>query len=92
MLIGTVISFVMVMFVRMDIWVLLLNAGWVSEAWLASLPTYELKPEGGLKTKLAYVWMWPITAALTFAIGIMVPGSGKGERGRGDSMDTAQPS
>jgi len=89
LLVGTVISFLLVMFVRMDIWVLLLKAGWVSEAWLASLPTYDLKPGGGLKTNLAYVWMWPITAALTFGIGLLIPGSGKGDRS-GDSANSVE--
>lgn len=73
LLIGALISFVLVMFVRLDIWVLLIKAGWVAKEWLGSLPSYELVG-GELKTKLAYVWMWPLTAILTLVCGLAIPG------------------
>jgi hypothetical protein len=74
---GTLISFVLVMFVRLDIWVLLIKAEWVSKEWLASLPTYAMSESGDLQMKLSYVWMWPLTAILTLVLGLVIP-RGKG--------------
>ena len=78
LLLGFVISFVLVMFVRLDIWVLLIKAELVTEEWLGSLPTYDLVEGGGLKARIAYVWMWPLTAILTLACGLAIPGDRDG--------------
>ena len=87
LLVGFVISFLLVMFVRLDIWVLLIKAGLVTEEWLAGLPTYELAEGGGLKTKIAYVWMWPLTACLTFVCGLAFPGNYEEQEEEGGSSE-----
>jgi len=73
LVVGAVISFVLVIFVRTDVWVLFMNDG-LAEA-LANLPTYQLV-EGESKTikpVLASAWMWPITTMITVACGLWFP-------------------
>lgn len=73
--IGAVISFVLVLFVRTDIWVLFMNDG-LAES-LSKLPSYDLvSPLGepkGIKSTLASAWMWPITTIITFAFAFIIP-------------------
>lgn len=75
LVIGAVISFILVVFVRVDVWVLFMNNG-LAEA-LANLPTYELLigDDGAksLKPTIASAWMWPVTTLLTVALGLMIP-------------------
>lgn len=73
LVVGAVISFVLVIFVRTDVWVLFMNDG-LAEA-LANLPTYQLV-EGESKTikpTLSSAWMWPITTFLTIGCGLLFP-------------------
>ncbi|MEM0896985.1 MAG: hypothetical protein AAGJ79_08860 [Verrucomicrobiota bacterium] len=75
LLIGFILSFLLVMFVRTDIWVLLLKAGWVSPEFLAALPTYALNAtKTGITSAFSYTWMWPITFVITFAFGALFAG------------------
>jgi len=69
-LIGATLSFIMTTFVRMDLWVLLENAG-LSIEWLAYLPTYALDAAGDVKPTLASFWMWPIGTLLTLSSGML---------------------
>ena len=68
LIIGVVISLVLVMFVRMDVWVLVEAGGW-SIDWLAHLPTYELTDVGAVRPTVSYVWAWPVTMLITLAFG-----------------------
>lgn len=66
---GAIISFILVLFVRNDVWVLFMNDSLAQ--WLGTLPTYELI-EGtpkSVKTTFASEWMWPITTVLTMGLG-----------------------
>ncbi len=66
---GVLVSFIMVMFVRMDVWVLVKKAG-ADISWLAHLPTYTI--EGGkIVPTFSFVWMWPITTIVTMVFGLM---------------------
>ncbi|MEX2580812.1 MAG: hypothetical protein WD342_17265 [Verrucomicrobiales bacterium] len=72
LVIGAVISFVLVAFVRTDVWVLFMTDQ-LAET-LAQLPTYELV-EGDpttIKPTLASAWMWPVTTFLTIGCGLLV--------------------
>jgi len=69
-LIGAVISFVITMFVRLDVWILLEKAGWSFDSELAALPWYELK-EGKLSALFYSPWMWPIGTFLTLGGGLL---------------------
>jgi Na+/proline symporter len=78
LLIGSLISFVAVMFVQTDIWVLLIKAGFISAESLATLFTYELNASGdGVKSVFCFAWMWPLTCFITLGVGLLVP-AGKG--------------
>ena len=77
LLIGSLISFVAVMFVQTDIWVLLIKVGFVSPESLATLFTYELSSSGNsVKSVYCFVWMWPLTCLITLTTGLLIP-SGK---------------
>ncbi|MDF1862630.1 MAG: sodium/solute symporter [Verrucomicrobiales bacterium] len=71
LIIGAIISVVLVMFVRTDVWILFMTDGLAE--FLAQLPTYDLKVTDAGKTiipKLAYAWMWPITTIITIGFGL----------------------
>ncbi len=72
--VGAALSFILVLFVRTDIWVLVMKAGWIRPETLAQLPTYELVGES-IRSTLSYVWMWPLTAIVTLLCGLMIPRS-----------------
>jgi len=73
LVVGTVLSFILVLFVRTDVWGLLIKAGWMDPKLLAELPTYALnEAKDGIKPTLAYVWMWPTTTLLTIACGLLI--------------------
>jgi len=69
LLLGALCSFLLVLFVRTDIWVLFMNDDLAE--WLARLPTYELieGTKKSVKATLASEWMWPITTFLTMGLG-----------------------
>ncbi len=75
LVVGAVISFFLVVFVRVDVWVLFMNDQ-LAEA-LSNLWTYDLiVGEDGsksLKPTVASAWMWPITTVLTVALGLVFP-------------------
>lgn len=66
---GSILSFLLVLFVRDDVWVLFMNDALA--VWLAQLPTYELVegPPYSVKTTFASEWMWPITTIITVGLG-----------------------
>lgn len=72
LILGSVLSFVLVAFIKLDIWVLLNKAG-LDVRWLANLPTYYLdsNPKNllGVKVSLGYFWAWPMTTIITFGCG-----------------------
>jgi SSS family transporter len=69
-LIGAIISFLLTMFIRMDIWVLLDKANGGVD-WLGMLPTYELVSPGKVKPLIASMWMWPIGTLITLGCGLL---------------------
>jgi len=64
-LIGAIVSFLMTMFLRMDVWILFEKAG-MNIQWLANLPSYYLSESGDVKMSIASHWMWPVGTILTF--------------------------
>ncbi len=87
LILGAVISFVLVIFVRTDIWVLFMTNDLAQ--WLASLPTYELVGDLAgdaalsVKSTIASAWMWPVTTIITFLLGV-VSGFIFGKQGTSD--------
>lgn len=81
LVIGAVISFVLVVFVRIDVWVLFMNDG-LAET-LSNLPTYDLvvgnDGSKSLKPTMASAWMWPITTVLTVTLGLVFPNKKSGK-------------
>ncbi|NNC89815.1 MAG: hypothetical protein HKN82_15265 [Akkermansiaceae bacterium] len=75
LLIGATASFIFVMFIRTDVWVILNYFG-MSYEWLGSLWTYDVEGSGDaatLKTRVGFYWAWPLTTIITFLSGILVP-------------------
>ena len=64
-MIGAVLSFVITMFLRKDVWILVEKAG-MDIQWLANLPSYYLSESGDLTATIASHWMWPVGTLLTF--------------------------
>lgn len=72
--IGSALSIIAVLFVRVDFWVLWVKFG-LPFHWLAELPTLALNADGsGLIPVYSFVWAWPLTAMLTFACGSWIRG------------------
>ncbi len=69
LLVGTFLSFLLVLFVRTDLWDLFPDDSLA--AWLAQLPGYERvggKPDS-VNPTVATAWMWPVTTVLTAGLG-----------------------
>ena len=74
---GSLVSVVLVVFIRIDLWVLWIKAG-LPFHWLANFPTFVLNEAGnGLAPVFCYAWAWPVTTAITFCCGyfLAVPSS-----------------
>lgn len=71
-LMGAVISFLITMLIRTDVWILLKSAGWENiYDLLVTLPSYEFDKDGVFKALFNSSWMWPIGTILTFAGGLI---------------------
>ena len=71
LVIGSAVSFLMVLFIRTDVWVLLHFMGMPYD-WLGYLPTYEVIGQGEgakLSTVVGFYWAWPVTTIVTFVCG-----------------------
>lgn len=71
---GTLLSFLLVLFVRTDFWDLVMDDSLA--AWMAQLPGYE-RVEGmsdTVKPTVATAWMWPVTTLLTAGLGWILGG------------------
>lgn len=72
LVIGAVISFVLVVFVRTDVWLLMMDHVEGLKEFLATLPTYRLEGEDEVLTPtIASAWMWPVTTGLTVLLGFL---------------------
>lgn len=76
LVVGTIISFVIVLLVRTDVWILVNKVAPDFVRSLGDLPTYVYE-DGSLKSKFSFVWTWPLTAILTFVFGLLIPGKTK---------------
>jgi len=71
LVVGSVISLLLVLFLRADVWILLHFVGMPYE-WLDVLPSYAVQGSGAdasLKTLIGFHWAWPVTTAITFLCG-----------------------
>ena len=78
LLIGFCVSFLVTMFGRMDVWILVKKVG-VDTAWLANLPTYAFDAKGDLSVVYCYAWFWPLTAIITMLFGMCWPVKSRNE-------------
>jgi Na+/proline symporter len=76
LLVGAAVSFLLTMFGRMDVWVLVKKMGG-DITWLANLPTYTASNEGAISVVYCYAWFWPITTIVTLCFGLYFPNSKK---------------
>ncbi len=74
LVVGTCLSLLATLFLRMDVWVLVEAAG-IDISWLAALPSYHLEDgaTGSPRTTIATAWAWPAMTLLTFACGRLWP-------------------
>ncbi len=73
-ILGACLSIALVLFMRMDVWVLVQSAG-VDISWLAALPTYRANANGSISPTIFTAWAWPVTALLTLACAMLWPSS-----------------
>lgn len=78
LLVGSVVSFIGVLFIRNDVWVLLHSLEFfrMPYDWLAALPMYYVEGVGDdarLVTTVGFFWAWPATTIVTFACGYFWP-------------------
>jgi SSS family solute:Na+ symporter len=79
---GVVLSFLLVLFLRVDVWVLFIGSWPELAKTLSLLPTYTLTTavlenetiHYGIRPVFFYGWAWPITTFLTMACGLFIPG------------------
>jgi Na+/proline symporter len=79
LLIGSIASFVFVLFIRTDVWLILDYFG-LSFAWLDQLPMYWVEGDTGnqvLKPSVGFFWAWPVTTLVTLACGLLIGSSRK---------------
>ncbi len=63
--VGTILSILLVLFIRTDVWVLLQAAG-MDIKLLAALPTYDWNPnQERLVARFSSAWAWPVTTLMT---------------------------
>ena len=81
LLVGSLISFVGVLFIRDDVWVLLHSLVGMSYDWLGVLPMYFTEGQGAdqkLHKTVGFFWAWPVTTLVTFGCGYFWPrGAGR---------------
>ena len=65
---GALASFALAALWRMDLWVFFRDNDGLNSL-LGMLPTYTLSDAGVLSPTLSYVWLWPLTTALTLGVG-----------------------
>lgn len=72
---GAVVSFLLALFVRTDVWILFMRGDFAQPLaeFLAQLPTYELGegPEPSVEPVISFAWMWPATTIITLVFGLV---------------------
>jgi Na+/proline symporter len=80
LLIGSIISFLTVVFMRPDIWILFHKLG-MSYEWLGALPTYTVSEDGSkLGVVIGTHWAWPLTTFITLGFGLLIPSGSSSKR------------
>ena len=80
--IGFALSFLLVLFVRTDLWVILDNFGCLTNPQVSELPNLSRVlamevADGKLQGVVNSVWTWPITVFLTWGCGLLIPRPGE---------------
>lgn len=70
--IGFGLSFLLVLFLRTELYAALLNLEICSEAQVAALPHLSVK-DGSPASSINSVWAWPVTVFLTWGCGLLFP-------------------
>ena len=72
LMIGSLISFFVVLFVRTDIWDLLIKSNMLKAEFFHFIPTFEVDElNNSLRSKVLFAWMWPLTFVITLLFGLI---------------------
>ncbi len=76
--IGFALSFILVLLVRTDLWVILDNFGCLTNPQVSELPNLSRVlamevDDGKLQGVVNSVWTWPVTVFLTWGCGLLIP-------------------
>lgn len=72
LLIGFIISFLMVLFIRTDIWNLLILRNVFTAEQIVGFSLLKLNDAGKLSILIHSAWAWPVTALLTWGFGYLM--------------------
>lgn len=71
---GFTISFLLVLYVRTDLYTILIKVGWFEPAQIGKLWLISTNAAGdGVISDLNYAWMWPVTMIVTLGLGWLIP-------------------
>ena len=70
--IGFALSFLLVLYLRTDLWTILLQFGLLDPDQVKSFPALDFE-NGVPRSSINSVWAWPITVFLTWGCGILIP-------------------
>ncbi len=70
---GCVVSFCLVLWVRTDLYTILIKSGVTTAAEIAQIGWLPVKLDeaGGLSALINYAWMWPVTCIVTLGFGLL---------------------
>ena len=73
LVLGFFLSVILVLYVRTDLYQILINFKVMTADQAASLGAIKITETGGIASKLFYGWMWPVTFFVTLACGMLIP-------------------
>ena len=74
---GFALSFLLVLWIRTDFWMILVNFDLLTPAKIALITPLEVTLDATLKPTIHSAWAWPVTALLTWGCGVLIPNQAK---------------
>jgi SSS family solute:Na+ symporter len=73
LVLGFILSFLLVLWIRADLWTILVNFDILTPATIATYTPLEATLENKLDPTIHSAWAWPVTALLTWGCGVLFP-------------------
>jgi solute:Na+ symporter, SSS family len=69
---GFVLSFLLVLYIRTDLWNILINFKIYTPEKIAGFAPFTVNEAGKLASKINAAWAWPVTVFLTWGCGLLL--------------------